>query len=147
MTAVEGLVKALKDTKAFLECQKELDCYKTVLGQQVEHWRRRLSSVHITLEEAEAVISQVKETFSQKSVVSKVVAAINSEPDKTPTKQKQVISKFAPYLTKRDVEALEAPISTYGKLDVIACRMIRIGLTHASEPSYGMILEHLGLAQ
>lgn len=148
MTSFEALCQALVDTGTFLDAQRELQCYDVVFNQQVENWCTRLGRTPILLGQAEPLIKKIKETFKgKKDLASRVVASITYDDGykgKGTGSNKQNINNWAAYLTKTDKNALQSNISHYGKLEIVACRMLRIGLTHPSEPAYGKILEYLG---
>lgn len=151
MSVLDNLLRDLKDTAVFLEAHKDLDIYQTVVNQQVDTWCRRLQRDRIPLNQAKTLIEQIQETFNRKKdLTTRVVACISfddgSSNGKNRGKPKQTVNNFAAYLTRADQAALQSKISNYAKIDIVAIRMVKIGLTHPSEPCYGKILEHLALA-
>ena len=155
MTAVEQLAAGLEETAAFLGAQKGLDCFKTVLEQQCAALLRRCELLPpMSPGEASGLIQKV--TASSISLMSadwtsKAVLAIgarvaaHSGGASTAARAKQQMTNFSAYLSVKDVELLENnSISNYAKLDVVANRMVRIGLDLPTETSAGHILKLLG---
>ena len=145
MTAVEQLAAGLEETAAFLGAQKGLDCFKTVLEQQCAALLRRCELLPpMSPGEASGLIQKV--TASSISLMSpdwtsKAVLAIGARV----AAHSGGASKAARYLSVKDVELLENnSISNYAKLDVVANRMVRIGLDLPTETSAGHILKLLG---
>ena len=155
MTAVEQLAAGLEETAAFLGAQKGLDCFKTVLEQQCAALLRRCELLPpMSPGEASGLIQKV--TASSISLMSpdwtsQAVLAIgarvaaHSGGASKAARAKQQMTNFSAYLSVKDVELLENnTISNYAKLDVIANRMVRIGLDLPTETSAGHILKLLG---
>ena len=118
MSATEQLAQNLQETADFLRAQK------SALDQHT--WKM--------------VVEQ------QTSVTLRPLGLLNTGGKATTAaRPKQAMSNWSGYLSVKDVELLQsANLSNYAKLDVVANRMVRIGLDLPTESSAGHILKLLG---
>ena len=145
MSATEQLAQNLQETADFLHAQKNVldqPTWKMVVEQQTSVMLRRLELLNtLSPGEATAIVKLVTESKLGEidpQWRSKAVLAVGARVSHS-------MSNWSSYLSVKDVELLQsANLSNYAKLDVVANRMVRIGLDLPTESSAGHILKLLG---
>ena len=157
MSATEQLAQNLQETADFLHVQKSVldqPTWKMVVEQQTSVMLRRLELLNtLSPGEATAVVKLVTESklgeidpqWRSKAVLAVGARVSHGGKATSAARPKQAMSNWSSYLSVKDVELLQsANLSNYAKLDVVANRMVRIGLDLPTESSAGHILKLLG---
>ncbi|CAK9000920.1 unnamed protein product [Durusdinium trenchii] len=153
MSATEQLAQNLQETADFLHVQKSVldqPTWKMVVEQQTSVMLRRLELLNtLSPGEATAIVKLVTESklgeidpqWRSKAVLAVGARVSHGGKATTAARPKQAMSNWSSYLSVKDVELLQsANLSNYAKLDVVANRMVRIGLDLPTESSAGVAL-------
>ena len=154
MTQAEQCLAAIDETRRFLGGQRKLSCYEQIVAQQTQSLLRRFEGMRpISAEDGARLSDALKGGWLPRDAEGPLHMAISNKINvlgeassrANASRPKQTCWNWASYLTGNDIKILESRISNYSKLDQVATRMVRVGLTLPTETCYGHILKLLGL--
>ena len=148
-TAVDQLKGDLAATANFLQSMTALPNYDSVREVQAKALCQRVKNLaSVDAGAASALLGAwtagkvwaTEQTKEFSDLLAAAVARTNTGTAQGGKRATQKVSAFEPYLSVKDIQALEAGDNIHVKLDVLACRCIKLKLSCPSESSCRAIL-------